>query len=189
MKLLFLAGSTRLASLNKTLAREAFAIAAELGAEATFVDLRDFAMPLYDGDLETKSSLPEKAIELKKLFVEHAGIFIASPEYNSAYSGVLKNTVDWISRPHYEGEPRLQAFTGKVFAISAASPGALGGLRGLVPLRMLLGNLSSIVIPEQLALTHAGKAFDDNGKLLDDSTRSTLVNIVKRLKTVTENQQ
>lgn len=189
MKLLFLAGSTRQHSLNKQLAREACRIASELGAENTFIDLKDFAMPLFDGDLEQKSGLPDTAIQLKQLFAEHQGIFIASPEYNSAYSGVLKNAIDWISRPHYENEPRLSAFAGKVFAISATSPGALGGIRGLVPLRMLLGNLSALVIPEQLALGQGGKAFDDEGTLVNEASRKTLTNIVSRLKSVSEKQQ
>lgn len=186
MKLLFMAGSARQGSLNKKLAKAAEALAQEAEYETTLVDLRDFPMPLYDGDLEAESGLPEKAIAFKELFTAHQGVFIASPEYNSSFSPLLKNTLDWISRPHYEKEPRLSAYQNKVFAISAASPGGLGGLRGLVPLRMLLGNVGTLVIPEQLALSNAASAFDENDKLTNESYRKTLQNIVSRLGSVTQ---
>lgn len=180
-KILFLSGSTRKDSLNKALALAASKIAIDKGAEATFVDLRDYPMPLYDGDYEAENGLPETAKELKKLFVDHDAIFITSPEYNSSFSAVLKNSIDWISRPHEENEPRLVAFTGKVAAISAASPGALGGMRGLVPLRMLLGNISMLVIPEQLALGSAHEKLDGEGNFTDEGSQATVSTIVERL--------
>ena len=188
-KILFLSGSTRQDSLNKTLARAATEIAKAHGASATFADLRDFPMPLYDGDLEAESGLPEAAKDLKKLFVEHDAFFISSPEYNSSFSGVLKNSIDWISRPHEENEAFLKAFTGKVAAIGAASPGALGGLRGLVPLRMLLGNISVLVIPEQLALGNANEKFDSDGNFTDSASQTTVTRIVKRLIDEVENRK
>ena len=165
-KLLFLAGSARQDSVNKKLAQNACNMAKELGADATFIDLKDYVMPIYDGDLEAESSLPEKAVELKKVFMEHEGLFIASPEYNSSFSPLLKNALDWISRPHTENEVPLSAYRGKVVALSAASPGGFGGLRGLVPLRMMLGNISTTVIPEQFALTNAFEAFNEKGELV-----------------------
>ena len=139
--ILFLAGSARKESINKKLARLAATMAEATGADVTLIDLKDYDMPIYNGDLEQENGLPENAKKLKKIFIEHDGFFIASPEYNSSYSALLKNTIDWLSRPHKENEPPLTAYKGKVAALGATSPGALGGLRGLVALRMLLGKI------------------------------------------------
>lgn len=178
-KLLFLAGSARKDSLNKKLVKEASAIASELGASVTLIDLKDFPMPIYDGDLESESGLPENAKKLKKLFCEHDGFFISSPEYNSSVSALLKNSLDWISRK--EGnEPSLVAFNGKVAALVAASTGALGGLRGLVTLCMMLGNIGVFVVPKQFALATADKAFDGNGKLTDTKQVESLRSVVSQ---------
>lgn len=165
-KLLMFAGSARKASTNKRLAALAARTAREAGAEVTLIDLTDFDMPIYNGDIETDTGLPENAKRLKQLFVEHDGFFIASPEYNSSISAVLKNALDWISRPHTENEPGLWAFQGKVAAIGSVAPGALGGLRGLVPLRMMLGNIGVTVVPNQVAVSDGLNAFNDDGGLL-----------------------
>ncbi|MEN8837050.1 MAG: NAD(P)H-dependent oxidoreductase [Celeribacter marinus] len=101
-KLLMFAGSARKASTNKQLAALAARTAKEAGAEVTLIDLADFDMPIYNGNIEADTGLPENAKRLKQLFVEHDGFFIASPEYNSSISAVLKNALDWISRPHTE---------------------------------------------------------------------------------------
>lgn len=167
-KLLFFAGSARRGSLNQKLARKAAKIAEDKGAEVTVIDLKDFQMPLYDGDLEADEGLPENAIKLKKLFVEHDGFYIASPEYNSSFSALLKNTLDWISRPHEKDEVLLSAFNGKTAAIGSIAPGALGGLRGLVPLRMMLSNIAVHVVPNQVAISFGFEAFDDEDELKDE---------------------
>ncbi|BCG64073.1 MAG: chromate reductase, NAD(P)H dehydrogenase (quinone) [Methyloprofundus sp.] len=166
-KILFLSGSARAASLNKKLAKLAAEIAAAQGASVTFIDLKDFEMPLYNGDLEAEHGIPENAKKLKQIFVEHDGFFIASPEYNSSFSALLKNTLDWLSRPHMDNEAPLIAYQGKVAALGAVSPGALGGMRGLVSLRMLLGNIRVTVIPTQVAVASGMQAFDAQGKLTD----------------------
>tara|TARA_R110000737_G_scaffold7994_11_gene23241 strand:- start:1249 stop:1878 length:630 start_codon:yes stop_codon:yes gene_type:complete len=186
-KILFLAGSARKDSLNKKLAKLAYELAVEQGANATFVDLKDYPMPLYDGDDETTGGLPENAIKLKALFIEHSGLFIASPEYNSSFSALLKNTLDWISRPHTEKERPLSAFRDKVAGLAATSPGALGGLRGLVALRMLLGNIQVMVLPEQIAIGGGMTAFDEQGNLIDEKQRQALGLIVARLISETSN--
>ncbi len=180
-KFLFLAGSTRTGSFNKKLARLAFQRAEEKGADATLIDLRDFQMPLYDGDLEAERGVPEAAIKLKKLFISHQGIFIASPEYNSSISPVLKNALDWISRKHEKEEGALVAFKGKVASLTAASTGALGGLRGLVPLRMMLGNIGVYVTPTQLAVPKAEEAFNNQGALVSEQHRAMLDSVVDEL--------
>jgi len=165
-KILALAGSTREASFNKKLVRIAAEGARATGAEVTLVDLRDLQLPLYDEDLETKGGLPESAGRLKSLMLAHQGLLISSPEYNSSLSAVLKNAIDWASRP-VTGEAPLACFTGKTAAIMSASPGALGGLRGLVHLRAILGNINVLVIPDQIAVMSAHTAFGDDGKLKD----------------------
>ena len=166
-KLLFFAGSARKESMNKKLANLAADMAQDAGAQVTHIDLKDFEMPLYDGDVEAQNGIPENAKKLKQLFVEHDGFFIASPEYNSSMPPLLKKTLDWISRPHEEKEASLIAFNGKIAALGAVSPGGLGGLRGLVPLRMMLGNIGVTVVPSQVAIGSGFQAFDENEHLKD----------------------
>jgi len=173
-KLLFFAGSVRKESINKKLAKLAADIAQKAGAEVTYIDLKDFEMPLYDGDIEAMHGIPQNAKKLKKLFVAHDGFFIASPEYNSSMPPLVNNTLDWISRPHVKNEGSLIAFQGKVAALGAASPGTLGGLRGLVPLRMMLGNIGVTVVPSQVAIDSGFQAFDEDGILKDKRQISML---------------
>ncbi len=180
-RILFFAGSSRKDSLNKKLADYASTVAKEAGADVTVVDLNDYEMPLYNGDLEAEQGIPESAKRLKQLFAEHDGFFIASPEYNSSFSPLLKNTLDWISRPHQENEPPLLAYSGKVAAIGATSPGALGGIRGLVPLRMMLSNIMVTVVPAQAAISFGMKAFDENGKLQDEGQKQMLETTIRQL--------
>lgn len=180
-KLLFFAGSTRKSSLNQKLAQKAAELAKTMDAEVTVINLEDYSMPIYNGDLESSNGLPENAIKLKKLFREHDGFYIASPEYNSSYSALLKNAIDWISRPHEENEPPLSAFKDKVAAIGAVAPGALGGLRGLAPLRMLLGNIAVHVVPNQVAIPFGFEAFSNDNKLESEQHNQMLEASVSQL--------
>ncbi len=168
-KLLFLAGSARKESYNKKLAKAASEKAASLGADVTLIDLADYPMPIFCEDLEAEQGLPDSAKALKKLFEAHDGFLISSPEYNSSFSPLLKNSLDWISRPENADEPRLMAFNSKVAALVAATPGALGGIRGLVPLRLWLSNIGVHIIPTQFCLAQAHQAFDGNGALLSNN--------------------
>ncbi len=168
-KLIFLAGSARKDSLNKKLAKAASEKAKELGADVTFIDLADYEAPIFCEDYEAENGMPQSIKDLKKLFGEHDGFLIASPEYNSSYPPLLKNTLDWMSRP---GDDGSNCFQGKVSAIMAASPGPMGGIRVLPQLRNLLTNIAmhgTHVIPKQFALGNARKAFDDNGNLTDEN--------------------
>ncbi|MBL24443.1 MAG: NADPH-dependent FMN reductase [Rhodospirillaceae bacterium] len=187
-KILAFAGSLRDESLNKLLVRAAAKGAEGAGAEVTAIDLKDYPMPIYDGDIEAADGLPENALKLKELFEAHDALLIASPEYNSSISPVLKNTLDWVSRPAAEGETPLSAYNGKVAALVAASPGGLGGLRGLVHLRQILGNINVLVIPDQRAVGSAFDAFDENGDLKDEATRDGVEKIGARLAAVTAKQ-
>jgi chromate reductase len=180
-KLLMFAGSARKASTNKQLAALAAITAKEAGAEVTLIDISDFDMPIYNGDIEAATGLPESAKRLKQLFVEHDGFFIASPEYNSSISALLKNALDWILRPHTKNEPGLWAFNGKVAAIGSVAPGALGGLRGLVPLRMMLGNIGVTVVPDQVAVSDGFNAFDDDGTLVAERPAGMLKKTISQL--------
>jgi len=179
-KILAFAGSTRADSFNKRLVQVAAQGARSAGAEVNFVDLRDLPMPFFDEDLEATEGMPAGAQQFKQLLMTHQGLLIASPEYNSSFSAVLKNALDWASRTA-PGEPPLAAFSGKVAAIMSASPGALGGLRGLVPLRLLLGNISILVIPQQVAISKAHEAFNEDGTLKDPKQQQSIANLGARV--------
>ncbi|CAD6524031.1 NADPH-dependent FMN reductase [metagenome] len=165
-KILAFAGSTRTDSFNKKLIKVAASGAKEVGADVTVIDLRDFPMPLYDEDLEKKEGLPSNTVKLKKIMVSHQGFLISSPEYNSSISGVLKNTIDWTSRQGNDESP-MSCFKDKVAGIMSASPGRLGGLRGLVHVRAILENMGVLVIPSQVAISQAHEAFNLDGSMKD----------------------
>jgi len=180
--LMFMAGSARDGSFNKKLARLATSIAKANGIPATFVDLADYPLPIYDGDLEAASGPPENAKKLKALMQAHSGVFIASPEYNAGVSPLLKNALDWVSRVREEDEAPLQVYKTRVFMIVAASPGALGGVRGLMLLRQVLANgLGAIVLPDQMLLSRAHEAFDDEGRLHSEKQLDQLKDLVLEL--------
>jgi len=165
-RILAFAGSLRKDSYNKKLVKIAADAARRAGADVTLIDLKDFPLPIYDGDIEEASGIPENGLKLKKLFVEHDGLLLSCPEYNSSITAVLKNTIDWVSRPQ-SGEASLVAFTGKAAVLMSASPGALGGLRGLVHVRSIFGNINVIALPDQLAISKAHEAFNTDGSLKD----------------------
>jgi chromate reductase len=174
-KILAFAGSARSGSFNRKLC--AVAVAA---AEVTHVELSDFPMPLYHGDEEAAQGLPENARRLRDLFLAHQGLLLACPEYNSSLTPLWKNTIDWVSRPA-PGMPDLACFDGKVAAICSASPGALGGLRGLVHVRSILGNIRVLVIPTQVAVMKAHEAFDADGKLKDPKAQASVDRMAREL--------
>jgi NAD(P)H-dependent FMN reductase len=187
-QILAFAGSTRSESYNKKLVALAADAARLAGGNVTMIDLRDLPLPLFDEDLESASGLPENAKKLKTLMRAHDGFLISSPEYNSSITGVLKNAIDWASRPESDDEPPLVAYRGKVAALFSASPGGLGGLRGLVHVRSILGNIGVLVLPDQVAISAAYEAFE-NGKLKDArksrqvaDLAASLVETIKKLK-------
>lgn len=183
-KVLAFAGATRTESWNKKLIRVAVRAAEQGGGEVTLIDLRDYPMPLYDGDLERTEGLPHKARELKALMVATDAFLLSCPEYNSSISGVLKNTIDWISRPQPD-ETRYIAFKGKVAGLLSASPGNLGGVRGLLTVRQVLTTVGVLVLPTQFALAHAASAFHGDGSLKEDGHRAALAGVVAEVLAVT----
>lgn len=167
-KLIFLSGSIRKGSYNESLAKLCCEIASSYdGVEAEYIDLKNYELPIFNEDLEG-DSFPKNAIALKKKFRDCDGFFIASPEYNSTFSPLLKNVIDWVSRKAEHNEPILHGYKGKVAAIASVSVGVLGGIRGLPPLRVLLSNIMVNVIANQVAIGNAPKVFDDNGRLIDE---------------------
>lgn len=187
-KILAFAGSTREGSFNKKLVKVAMEAAREAGAEVTYLDLRELALPLYDGDLERAQKLPAGGRRLKDLMLGHHGFLISAPEYNSSISAVLKNAIDWASRP-VAGEKPLECFDGKIAALMSASPGALGGLRMLAHLRAILENIGTMVLPKQVAVAKAAEAFAEDGSLKDaaqqkkiDQLCAELAQVIRKLK-------
>ena len=181
-KLLFLAGSAREESYNKKLAQLGAHIAMANGISATFADLADYPMPLYNGDDEEASGPPENARKLKALMLLHQGIFIAAPEYNASITPLLKNTLDWISRVPSLSGVKEQVYKTRVFALGAASPGSLGGLRGLMAVRQTLElGLGALVLPDQIAIPGAAQAFDTAGHLADKNRQEMFKTLIQKL--------
>lgn len=187
--ILAFAGSAREGSFNKKLIRVAAEAAKKAGAQVTLIDLRDYPMPLFDQDLETKEGLPANAQKIKELMIAHDGFLIAAPEYNSSITPLLKNTLDWASRVASKTETPLAAYNGKVAALLSASPGALGGLRGLVTLRSILGNIGVLVLPKQQALPKAHEAFDEKGNLKDAKLQASIESLCGELVSVIQKLQ
>lgn len=180
-KILAFAGSARKESFNKKLIAIAAEGARREGVEVTLIDLADYPMPIFCEDLEAEQGMPEPAKAFKKLLSASDGILIASPEYNSAFSPLLKNALDWASRQNPDDVEPVVTYKGKYATIMSASPGGLGGMRGLVFLRMLLGNLGMIVLPDQQAVGNAYKVFDNDGAISDEELRNKILGLGKGL--------
>lgn len=183
-KILAFAGSARKESFNKKLVKIAVEGAKAAGAEVTYLDFRDLPLPLYDEDLEEAEGLPENALKLKALMKAHQGFLIACPEYNSSITPLLKNAIDWTSRPE-PGEPPLVCFKEKTAVLMSASPGGLGGLRGLGHVRSILTSIGVLVLPDQRAIGSAYQAFDENDFLQDESQQTLIMQLGAKLATVT----
>lgn len=179
-KILVFAGSAREGSWNRRLARLAAGAVDRAGGAPTLLELRELPLPLYDADLETREGVPQNARRLKDLFRAHRGLLLACPEYNSSITPLLKNAIDWVSRREGAERP-LECFEGKVAALVSASPGALGGLRGLVTVRSILGNIRVLVLPDQLAVPKAQEAFDEADGLRDAAQTASLDRVASAL--------
>lgn len=175
-RILALAGSLRSGSYNKLILAVAADGARAAGAAVTRVDLGDYPVPPYDGDLEARDGIPGPALKLKELFRASDGLLLASPEYNAGISGTLKNVLDWFSRTA-PGEKPLECYRGKVAALCAASPGALGGIRGLAIVRLILGSIGVVVLADQVAVPKAAEAFDAEGNVVDPGRRKALMEL------------
>jgi chromate reductase, NAD(P)H dehydrogenase (quinone) len=181
LKILVIPGSLRTGSHNARLAAAAAYQFAQAGAEVTRLSLGDFPLPIYDGDLQTKSGVPKNAVNLKRMMSAHQGVLIVTPEYNSSVPPLVKNTIDWVSRVQDAHEARGQVFRQRAFAIAAASEGRLGGTRCLAALRLILSACRATVIPSQLALSFADQAYDDMDRLKHPADIEALNALVRQL--------
>jgi NAD(P)H-dependent FMN reductase len=181
LKILVIPGSLRTGSHNVRLAAAAAYELAQAGAEVTRISLGDFPLPIYDGDLQTKSGVPKHAINLKRMMSAHHGVLIVTPEYNSSVPPLVKNAIDWVSRVQDAHESRGQVFRDRAFAIAAASESRLGGTRCLAALRLILSACQAMVIPSQLALAFAGEAYDDMDRLKQPGDIEALAALVRQL--------
>ena len=181
LKILVIPGSLRTGSLNAKLAAAVAYQFAQAGAEVTRISLGDFPLPIYDGDLQTKSGVPKHAINLKRMIGAHHGVLIVTPEYNSSVPPLVKNTIDWVTRVQDAQETRGQVFRERAFAIAAASESRLGGTRALAALRLVLSACHATVIPNQLALSFASDAYDDMDRLKHPADIEALNALVRQL--------
>lgn len=175
-KILVLPGSLRTGSHNVRLAALAAKELTLLDADVTRISLADYPLPLYDADADARAGQPDNAVKLKHMITAHHGVFIASPEYSASVTPLLKNALDWVSRVRERGDPTYAAYKNRVFAIAAASTGATGGLRSLMALRQILElGCGALVIPEQVAIPDADRAFDD----MDNLVETRLANLLR----------
>lgn len=178
-KVLAFSGSTRQDSTNQKLVAEAAKMATEMGAKVTLVNLRDYPMSFFDEDLEKSEGMPAKAKELRNLMIGSDVIMIATPEYNSAVSSVLKNALDWLSRSE-DGKPSRDAYKGKRYLLLSASPGSSGGARAIQNLNGIIQNVGGTVVDVTFSLPNSYSAFDPSGKLKDQSQKTQLQEAVKK---------
>lgn len=181
VKILVIPGSLRTGSINARLAgvvAKEFALA---GVDVTRLSLHDYPLPIYDGDLETKSGVPRHAVNLERMLSTHHGIVFVTPEYNSSLPPLLKNAIDWITRVEDRGRSQGQVFRERPFAMASASEGKLGGSRCLAALRLILSGCRATVIPNQLALSFADQAYDDTERLKLQADRDALQGMVTQL--------
>jgi chromate reductase, NAD(P)H dehydrogenase (quinone) len=189
-KILVIPGSNRIGSHNVKLAALAVKELVLIDADVTRISLADYELPLYEGGIEVKSGPPVNAIKLKQMIMAHQGVFIATPEYSASVPPLLKNAIDWVSRVRDRGDETYAAFKGRVFAIGAASSGRSGGLRALMALRQILElGCGALMIPEQVSIPQADRAFDYKDELADpamaDLLRAQLARLVEMARLMT----
>ena len=185
VKLLAFCASTRKESLNRKLFPIVVAGAREAGAEVTAIDLKQYPMPIYNGDDEAETGMPPSAVKLLDLMATHHGLLIVTPEYNGFFPPLLKNTLDWMSRPDPSGKSGLRHFEGKTAAISSASPGGFGGVRSLMATRQYLTILGLTVIPDQVTVSRANTVFTERGELADEKLQAAAKAVGAKLVRVT----
>ena len=167
-----IAGSLRRGSYNRALLRAA----AELAPPSLHIVIHELdAIPLYNGDVEA-AGVPASVLQLRDAVRQADGLLIATPEYNHGVPGVLKNTIDWLSRP-----PGDSSLNGKVAALMGASPGMTGTARGQSQLRQafVFTNTYALLQPEVL-VARAHEKFDADGRLVHQATRDFLGTFLQR---------
>jgi NAD(P)H-dependent FMN reductase len=174
LRIALLSGSLRKGSYNTKLVRFVADRIKGDGVEIDEISLADLDLPMMNEDLEKEQGHPKSVLDLKKRLIAADAVLYGSPEYNGSVTGPLKNAIDWASRPR-EDEKQLACFRGKVAGLLGASPGKLGGLRGIRDLRMILSGIGTHVVPGDFALSNAHEAFDADGRLKDENTAKLAV--------------
>ena len=169
-----IAGSLRAGSYNKMLLRAA------MGLAPAGMEIRPFErlgeIPLYDADVEARGA-PEPVQALKRAVREAGAVLVCTPEYNWSVPGVLKNAIDWASRPAAE-----TPFAGKAVAVMGASPGAVGTARAQQHLRLVLASNGALVLPgPEVLVARCQEKFDASGKLTDEGTRKFVGRLLEAL--------
>jgi NAD(P)H-dependent FMN reductase len=180
-KILAFAGSLREKSYNKRVLKIAVEGAKQAGAEVTYIDLKDYPMPIYNADLQDTQGFPPIAAAFQRLLLEHDGLLIASPEYNASLPAALKNVIDWASRANGDLKT-IDCFKGKIAAIMTASPGGFGGIRCLGHLRDVLTIMQVNTLPSEIAVGKVGGLFDgDSGEMTNATMQGILEDLGKSL--------
>jgi chromate reductase len=178
VKILGFAGSLRRNSFNRLLLRTAAKLLPN-SAELEILDLD--GIPLYNQDIEVVG-IPESVRKFKNKIEGADAILIATPEYNHAYPVVLKNAIDWASRPYGQN-----SFAGKPVAVISASPGMLGGVAAQDQLKQVLLWLDMHIVPQPAVLvTSAHDKIDSEGNVTDPATREFLQKLLANLVRYTE---
>lgn len=175
-KIVVIPGSIRTDSHNAKLARVIAKKLNELGAQAQAISLADYPMPILNQDDEAESGAPQAAKDLAALIGDHQGVVLVNPEYNGSFTGLMKNTLDWLSR-----DVGLKVYQNRVFALAACSPGMLGGIRVLSHARDNLVSVGADMITPQLAVGGAANAFDDDDNLTNERAAGLLQNLCESL--------
>lgn len=172
MKILMFAGSLRKESFNKKILNAIMPFLKEQNVDVEFVDLVDLQIPILNEDDEKANGIPSGAQTLVKKIQESSALIISAPEYNGSISGVLKNTIDWVSRD------KANVFQGKMIMLMSASPGYFGGVRGLWHTKVPLDKLEAQVYPEFFHLPSANKAFTPEGTWIDEKMKTQVEKIL-----------
>ena len=180
-KILVFAGSNRHGAYSGKNADAAMKELALQGAEVTRISLADYPLPIMDEDLEKEHGVPENAVKLARLFVEHDGILIATPEYNGSIPPLVKNTIDWISRVKGDRRQPLKPFPGKVVAICSSSDGHFAGIRSAMHLRAVLSHIQMEVISPQVSVPFGGEAFNEDGSYKEERLRKGMHRLCETL--------
>lgn len=181
VRLLVIPGSVRNGSLNRKLAGATLSFAGQSGIEARLFDLRELALPVYDGDIEADDGIPDSVATFRQAIADSDALLFVTPEYNGFPTPLVINAMDWLSRlPETSHHPSGLATTAnKPVALLSASPGPLGGLRAMNFLRQYLQMaFAMIVVPQQFALGRAHEAFDDDGLLKDPKAERQVGNVL-----------
>ncbi len=148
-------GSARRDSLNRRLAGDLAARFAERDQTAVVVELGDYPLPIYHGDDEVESGVPDAAIALHGVLAQADGVVLVSPEYNGGMPALLKNSIDWVTRVE------RAVFHRWLIGLVATSPGSRGGANVLRAMRHVVDHMRLEVLPTSLSVPHGGEAFDE----------------------------